>query len=155
MIFVLYILWFIFSNAVTAETAVSGAVVCSFLYFFLCRFLGYSLKKDIMALKKIPSFIVFLLILFFHIVMSNIGVIRVIRSVKKKPDSEIITFNPGLKKFSSKCIFANSITITPGTFTVGLKNGVYSVHALTPEFSEGLEDSTILKRLKNMEEKDR
>lgn len=153
MIFVLYILWFIFNEKITAETAVSGLIVCAVLYFFLCRFMGYSLKKDVKALKTFPLFLKFLIHIFINIILSNISVIKIILSQKKKAESEIVTFNPSLKKFGTKCLYANSITITPGTFTIKLKDGVYTVHSLIPSFSKDLNDSVILKYIKQMEEK--
>ncbi len=152
MIFVLYILWIIFNGRFTAETAVVGLVVCCTLYFFLCRFLGYSIKNDIFSIKKIPLFIKFFVVLFFHIVLSNISVIKIILSPNKKPDSKIVTFNPSLKKFSTKCILANSITLTPGTYTVKLEDGQYMVHALVPEFAKDLDNLQILKYIRKMED---
>lgn len=153
MIFVLYFLWFIFNGRFTVETAVIGLIVCCAVYFFMCHFLGYSIKKDILSIKKIPLFIIFFIILFFHILMSNISVIKIILSPKKNPDSKIVTFNPGLKKFASRCILANSITLTPGTYTVKLEDGNYSVHALVPEFAKDLDSSPILKYIRKMEDK--
>ena len=128
MIFVLYILWIIFNGRFTAETAVVGLIICCALYFFLCRFLGY------------------------NIVLSNISVIKIILSPNKKPDSKIVTFNPGLKKFSTKCILANSITLTPGTYTIKLEDGQYMVHALVPEFGKDLNNLQVLKYIRKMED---
>ncbi len=153
MIFILYILWFIFNGRFTAETAVVGLIVCCALYFFLCRFLGYSIKNDIASIKKIPLFIVFFVVLFFHIVLSNISVIKIILSPNKKPESKFVTFNPGLKKFTSKCILANSITLTPGTYTLKLEDGQYTVHALVPDFAKDLNNMPVLKYIRKMEDK--
>ena len=152
MIFVLYILWIIFNGRFTAETAVVGLIICCALYFFLCRFLGYNIKNDIVSIKKIPLFIKFFVVLFFHIVLSNISVIKIILSPNKKPDSKIVTFNPGLKKFSTKCILANSITLTPGTYTIKLEDGQYMVHALVPEFGKDLNNLQVLKYIRKMED---
>ena len=35
----------------------------------------------------------------------------------------------------SRCIFANSITLTPGTVTVEVEEDAFLIHALTPEFT--------------------
>lgn len=153
MIFSLYILWIIFNGRITAEIAVIGLVVCLSLYFFLYKFLGYNLKKDISSLKTIPKFVVFLLVLFFQIVISNINVIKIILSPKKKPKSEIVEFETDIKSVNLRCLFANSITITPGTYTVALKDGRYSVHSLTPDFSNHLNRSGVLRCIKKMEDK--
>ncbi len=152
MIFVLYILWFIFNGSFSVQTFVIGFIVCCTLYFFLCRFLGYKVKNDIASVKKIPLFIKFVVVLFYYILISNISVIKIILSPKRKPDSQIVTFNPELKKFSTRCILANSITLTPGTYTVKLENGQYTVHTLTPEFSKELKKLHILKYIKKMED---
>ena len=47
---------------------------------------------------------------------------------------------------------ANSITLTPGTITVSLKDDTYEVHCLDKGLSEGIEDSCFVKLLKEMEE---
>ena len=146
-------MWFIFNGRLSLETALTGIVVCGAIYGFLCRFIGYDIKKDISSLKKIHIFIAFLLTLFLNIAISNFIVIKIILSPNKKPNSEIVSFNPRLKNFNTRCIYAEAITITPGTYTVGLKNGEYQVHSLTPRFSKQLTNSAVLRYIKSMEDK--
>ena len=51
-------------------------------------------------------------------------------------------------------MLANSITLTPGTYTVGLENGAYVVQALDKsKFGEGLDDSVFVKQLRKLEGK--
>jgi multicomponent Na+:H+ antiporter subunit E len=44
-------------------------------------------------------------------------------------------------------IFANSITLTPGTVTIALSNNVLTLHALTTEAANGWEESEMNRRV--------
>jgi len=48
-------------------------------------------------------------------------------------------------------IYANSITLTPGTVTVELEEGVLSVHALTHEAAEGVKNGDMDRRVTALE----
>jgi multicomponent Na+:H+ antiporter subunit E len=47
--------------------------------------------------------------------------------------------------------FANSITLTPGTVTIGVEDDVFTVHSLTPGSYEGLETGDMDRRVSEME----
>ena len=53
----------------------------------------------------------------------------------------------------SQTILANSITITPGTYTVGIDGSILTVHALNADFAEGTPDSDLNRRLIALEER--
>ena len=153
MLFFLYFMWFVFNGSITVEIAVIGAVVCLFLYAFICRFLGYSPKKDIFAVGLILKCLKYLAILFISIVKSNMDVIKIILSPHEKSPSILISFKSEVKDFNKRCILANSITITPGTFTVNMKGRDFTVHCLTEDFAKEIINSKFEKELKKMEEK--
>ena len=45
--YVLFVLlWIIFNGKFTWEILWIGAIVSALLYWFVCRFMGYSIKKD-------------------------------------------------------------------------------------------------------------
>ena len=48
-------------------------------------------------------------------------------------------------------IFANSITLTPGTVTIAIDRDIMSVHALTREAAEGLQTGDMDRRVTAME----
>jgi len=50
-------------------------------------------------------------------------------------------------------LLANSITLTPGTITVQLKNGRYCVHTIKDEFVEGMIDSPLTVEVEKLEAK--
>ena len=53
MYIIFVILWIIFNGKFTWEILWIGAVISAMLYWFVCRFMGYSIKKDLRAFAKI------------------------------------------------------------------------------------------------------
>lgn len=48
--------------------------------------------------------------------------------------------------------YANSITLTPGTVSIGTEEGVIQVHALADEIAEGLLDGEMGRRVRRLED---
>ena len=49
--------WLILNGKVTAEILLFGIVISAVLFAFTCRFLDYSLHKEILLLRLMPFFI--------------------------------------------------------------------------------------------------
>lgn len=60
-------------------------------------------------------------------------------------------FTSDLKSGLARVILANSITLTPGTITVGLEGSDFYVHCLDREFAKGMESSVFVELLRKME----
>ena len=57
-----------------------------------------------------------------------------------------------MKSEAAQVALANSITLTPGTYTVQLENGDYAIQALDKsKFGEGLDESVFIKQLRKLE----
>ena len=50
-----------------------------------------------------------------------------------------------------RVLFANSITVTPGTVSVDLDRDVITVHALTREAAEGVKSGEMNRRVRDVE----
>lgn len=68
--------------------------------------------------------------LLYQIIVSNIHVARIVLSPSMPINPKIIKFKTKLDSDISLATFANSITLTPGTITIDIKDGEYYVHAL-------------------------
>jgi len=92
--------------------------------------------------------------LVWQIVLSNIDVAkRVLFS--KYPISPTILLVPARQKTDlGKVVYANSITLTPGTISLELENDEILVHALTAEGAADLKKGVIHDRVLRMEGKD-
>ncbi len=149
----LLFLWFIFNGRVTFEILIFGIVICSWLYWFMCRHLDYRADREIKILKNLHLYIKYFFILILEIIKSNFAVIRLILSSDKAFEPAFITFKTDLKSDLAKVIFANSITLTPGTYTIGIQADEYLIHALDESFGENLNQSVCAKELKKLEAK--
>ena len=101
------------------------------------------LFKDIRAKKRhieVIRFIKYLPWLLHQIVLANIHIayLALHPRMLKLIDPHIIRFKTRLKKDLSLLTFGNSITLTPGTITVLIKEGHYYVHAIDRFVAEGL-----------------
>ena len=68
----------------------------------------------------------------------------------KGPDPVMVEFHSGLEGDFANVILANSITLTPGTFTVSQKGDHFVIHCLREEFSKGLDDSSFIHLLRRI-----
>lgn len=148
-------LWIIFNGNFTWEIFWIGAVISAALYWFVCRFMDYSIKKDLAGVKKLGKVLLYVVTLVLEIVKANRQVIHYILTSKYEIEPVLVKFRTKLKKDSSRAVLANSITLTPGTITVSLTENEYVVHCLDKELAEGMEDSVFVKQLSKMEQSKR
>ena len=151
MYLLLFLFWILINGKINLELTIFGLVICFFVYWFACLFLGFSFKKDLKIMKNIGLFAAYLVLTLIEVVKSNLNIITLILS-KKTPEPEIVHFDVPLKSKFLRVVFANSITLTPGTITINVTANEYIVHALRPEYIKGIEDSILLKLLLKMEE---
>ena len=153
MYFLLLLLWIIFNGRVTLEVFLFGVVICAWLYWFMSKHMGYSYKREIMLAKKIPLHLKYAAVLVWEIIKANFDVIRIILSPKMEIEPAVVTFKTDLESEVSQVTLANSITLTPGTFTAGLDDGEFVVVALDKsKFGEGLDESVFVEQLRKLEE---
>ncbi len=67
-------------------------------------------------------------------------------------DPKIVRFKTRLKRDMAQVVFANSITLTPGTITIRIVNGEYYVHALSEKSAQGVPGEMEERLLKVFEE---
>ena len=149
------VLWIIFNANFTWEIFFIGAILSAALYWFVCKFMEYSPKKDLQGFLKLGKIIKYTVILIVEIIKANWQVIYFILTSKYEVEPKLVKFRTDLKKNSSKAILANSITLTPGTITVTLTGNEYVVHCLDKELAEGMQDSVFVKQLRVMEKDER
>lgn len=152
MYFLLLLLWMIFNGRVTLEVFLFGVVICGWLYWFISKYMGYNYKNEIRYAKKIPLYLKYAVVLVWEIIKANIDVIRIILSPKMEIEPAVVRFRTDLESDAARVTLANSITLTPGTYTAGLENGEFVVQALDKsKFGEGLDDSVFVKQLRRLE----
>lgn len=151
MFLLFFLVWIIFNGAITTEIVILGIVIAAGMYAFVCKFMDYSIRKDISYIKKFFMLLQYVCVLVWEIVKANFAVIKLITSSKYELEPAMVLFNVDLKTKMARVILANSITLTPGTITVLLEGDEYVVHCLDKELAEGINCSVFVELLKKLE----
>ena len=144
-------LWLIFSGGVTLAGLALGAAVAGLVTLFCARFLGYDSRRFYRGLIELPDALRYLTLLLREMVREAFLVIGWIWG-KKEPAPTLVRFRSSLENEALRVLVANSITLTPGTYTVKLEGQEYAVHALDDSFQPGIEYSEFFRLAKKLEE---
>ncbi|MBF0200003.1 MAG: Na+/H+ antiporter subunit E [Desulfamplus sp.] len=101
-------------------------------------------KKLRATLIQIACFIRYMAWLSRQIIVANIHIAGLALSLHptKHLDPRLIRFKTSLKTEFARFVLANSITLTPGTVTVRIKDDVFYVHAITAQSAGDLAGRT-------------
>lgn len=150
MIILFFILWLILNGRVTLEIVLFGLLFAGAVAIFVHRVFGYGPDSDLQILRNLPWFILYILVLIREIIRSAAAVGIFALSPSKKPDPEIIEFHSGLESEFLNVLLANSITLTPGTYTLFQEGDYFMIHCLRKEYADGFGDSSFLPILKKI-----
>ncbi len=130
----LMIMWLILSGYFTGLLLTFGVLSCLFVVYIAQRMRLYAKDKlSVKLLLQLPSYGIWLV---WQIILSNIAVAKTI--LRNEPIKPVMAELPALQKtILGQVIYANSITLTPGTVSIVLKNNVILVHAL---YQSGIDD---------------
>lgn len=146
--FVMLFFWFIFSGVFTPLIVVL-AILSGMIVTFLSNDLFFPDKK--VNPKLIIRIFAYVPWLFWQIVLSNIQVLKILLRKDLDIDPSMVEFDPKVKSEIGLVIFANSITLTPGTVTIFADKNRFFVHALDPVFADGLDRGEMHKRILEIE----
>lgn len=99
------------------------------------------------------TWIKLLLHLAVEIVKANIAVAKLVLHPTMKIEPHIFTHKTTLKSDVLKVLFANSITLTPGTLTIDIIGDELVIHALTNEAQKDLESGSLEAPFLKLEDK--
>ena len=146
-----FVVWIIFNGAVTTEIIIFGLAISAVMYAFICKFMNYSIRKDISYMKRFPCMMLYICVLVWEITKANFAVMKLMTASRYDLEPVLVRFKTNLKTRQSRVILANSITLTPGTITVSLEADEYVVHCLDKELAEGMNHSIFVELLEKLE----
>ena len=89
--YILFLLfWILLNGKVNMEILLFGIVISGAVYWFTCRFLDYSIRKDILLIRKLGILIWFFIILMKEIFWANWNVLKLVYSVKYQPEPALV-----------------------------------------------------------------
>jgi len=133
----IFIFWFLLSGH-TEALLISLGIASTIVIVYLSH------RMNIIDHESHPVHLSFRLVKYCvylgkEIILANIDVIKRILSPGKTISPCVITIPAEQKSDLGKVIYANSITLTPGTVTLELSGNKITVHALSKQGGEDLQ----------------
>lgn len=151
MYVVFFLVWIIFNGQFTLEIALFGLVIAGGMYWFICKFMDYKPRNDLILYKRFFLLLHYIFVLLKEILKANAAVFRMVYSAKYQLEPAVVHFTTTLNSDFARVLLANSITLTPGTITVSLKDNEYIVHCLDKEMAQDIDSSIFVKLLERIE----
>jgi len=86
-----------------------------------------------------------------EIAVANVNVARIILNPRLPISPIMVPFKASQKSDLGRMIYANSITLTPGTITTGTDGPIFRIHALTWHDVDGREEDEMDRRISAMD----
>jgi multicomponent Na+:H+ antiporter subunit E len=131
LLIALTVFWFALSG-LTSPYFLVLAVVAVLLALWLSARLGV-IGRDASPYHRLPLLLPYVVWLLGQIVKSNIAVIARVVGQRSAIDPAMVSIKTKARTDLGKALFANSITLTPGTVTVDVDGDTLKVHALVRE----------------------
>lgn len=151
MFLLLLFIWFIFNGRITPEITLIGIIICVLLFIFMCGFMDYTIRKELLFLRRSGLFVYYIGVLIVEIIKSSLQVMHLVLTDREIVEPVIVKHKTPLKTKTGRVLLANSITLTPGTFTIILKDNELTVHCLDKSIAEGIDHLVFEKLLEKIE----
>lgn len=141
--------WLALSGHYTLFLVAAGAASA-----ILCAFAAIRIgtaDREGHPVEFLVRFLLYLPWLAKEIAESAWGVTRIILNPRLPVSPTLVTIRAGQRTTVGVATFANSITLTPGTVTVGVRGNDLTVHALVREGALDLESGRMDRRVRQFE----
>lgn len=147
-----FLFWIILNGRVTTEIVIFGIVISLFLYVFSWIFIGYKPQHELLFFRNLPLVIAYLFVLIKEVVVATVVMAGFVFNMRDIPEPVIVHFPAPVKSSFFQVVLANSISLTPGTITIRVRDGEFQVHCYDKSMAKGIDDSVFVHLLKRMEE---
>ena len=145
----LYAVWLLLSGYFTPFLMTLGAVSTTVV-------VAIAIRMDVVDREAVPLHLGWRIAaywpwLIWEIVKANVDVTRRILRPSLPISPTLIKVRANQKTELCQVIFANSITLTPGTVSIDVDQGVITVHALSEAAALAIEDGAMNRRVAAVE----
>jgi len=136
----LFLVWLCLTSSLKIQELFAG-VIASFILalFFNKSYLNLGLPP--LTIRRVIFLVAYIFILFKEIAKANLDVAYRILHPKMPIKPGIVVIKTRLKQDLAKMILANSITLTPGTFTLDILGDNLLIHWINVK-TENVEEAT-------------
>lgn len=137
---ILFLFWIFMSGQLDWWHLSWGVLSCILVAAISHDFLFKGGKSNGKIFKESVFFVAYVPWLLYQIIQANmyIAYLALHPKMPRLIDPHIIKFKTILKKDFARVTFANSITLTPGTITVLIKDDHFFVHAIDKKVAQSL-----------------
>ena len=140
LFFLLLIIWFALTSSFHWQEFSVGILI-SFILSLILHKNYIELGLPPLSIKRIAFSIVYIVVLFKEIIKANFDVAYRVIHPKLPIKPGIVVIQTTLKQDIAKMILANSITLTPGTFTLDILGDNLLIHWINVH-SENTDEAT-------------
>ena len=146
---ILFIVWLLWSGHYSISLIIYGAASCLII-------LAITIKMKIADTEGQPFHLIGRIFSFWgwlllEIIKANISVTKIILNPQLHLSPNIMEVTVSQKTALGKVIYANSITLTPGTVSIGVTDSMITVHTLSHENASELLTGEMARRRTKME----
>jgi len=137
-----FLVWLALTVSLEAQEALVGAGICLVLSLLLNT---YYLRLGLppLTVKRAAFFAVYVVVLLWEIMKANLDVAYRVVHPRMPIKPGVVVIKTALTSDIAKMILANSITLTPGTFTLDVVGDRLLIHWINVK-AEGVEEATEL-----------
>ena len=145
---VVAIIWLLLSGHYTALILSLGVLSVLIVTWFLWRMDRVDGELGVLPMR--PRLLYYLLWLMWQVVLSNIDLVRRIwdPALPIRPTWQRLDIK--VSSNLAKTLYANSITLTPGTLTTDVREDHFMVHSLSPDGIEELRKGEMEKQIQRL-----
>ena len=132
----LFSIWLLWSGHYTSLLLTLGLFSCLLVLLAVRRMV--TIDHEAAPVEISLRTLVYLPWLGWQIVKSNLDVARRIVQPRMPIRPHVLKVRAGQRSDLGRVVYANSITLTPGTVTIGVEGDEFTIHALTDEAGAGV-----------------
>lgn len=148
LILVLYLFWLLLSGHLTLFFLSLGLISVLLIAWLQHRM--DQIDREPALLKITLKLFRYAGWLSWNVLLSNIDVVRRIWDPKLPIDPVWERLDTHVESAREKTLYANSITLTPGTLTTDIKDDHFLIHTLTPDGMKQLREGEMEKQIKRL-----
>ncbi len=150
LIVFLAVLWIVFSGKLDPIHLGYGVLSIALVVIMSRSLIGSRsdpLLNEVLARIHWGRALVYPFWLFGQIALANLAVARLVLLPSMPIDPVLLRFKTGMKSPLAKVTLGNSITLTPGTVTLRIKDDEFLVHAIHEDLAAGLIDGSMQRKV--------
>lgn len=144
--------WLLLTYTFDLFSIIVGIVVVLMVLWYNKDLIINEHESNLYSIKMVFRLIKFLLVLIKEIIVANIQVAKIVLNPKMPIQASFFQYPVQLKKPMNQVIYANAITLTPGTLTIDIKEDYFVIHALTDSARDGLYGSDLERAANQLED---